>query len=42
MPYDVYVDVPEIKRVKKSVKVPRYVEKPYDVIREVEVPVKQT
>lgn len=42
MPYDVVVEVPEIKRVKKSVKVPRYVERPYEVIKEIEVPVKQT
>jgi len=36
----VVVEIPEIKRIKKSVKVPRYVEKPYEVIKEVEVPVK--
>lgn len=36
------VEIPEIKKIKKSVKVPRYVEKPVEVIREVEVPIKQT
>lgn len=36
------VEIPEIKKVKKSVKVPRYVERPYDVIKEVEVPIKRS
>jgi len=34
------IEVPEIKKIKKSVKVPRYVERPYDVIKEIEVPIK--
>lgn len=36
------MDVPEIRRVKKSHIIPKIVEKPVEVIRTVDVPVKKT
>lgn len=40
IPHDVIIEVPEVKVIKKSVKVPRYVERPVEVIKEVEIPIK--
>jgi hypothetical protein len=42
VPFNKYVDVPEIKRVKKSHIIQRVVDKPIEVIRTVDVPVRKT
>ena len=42
VPYDVVIEIPEIKKIKRSVKVPRYVERPYEVIKEVDIPIKRS
>ncbi len=42
MPYQKVINVPEIKKIKKSIMVPRYVDKEVVVVREVEVPVNRT
>lgn len=42
VPYKKIVDVPQVKEIKKSITIPKYVEKIIEVDKIVEVPIRKT